>query len=177
MRNDSLEPYRQHRQRFAETEGASDVLRELEQRLDFLPRRRDGVEERQRVACRHAHFFNRPVGYFEARRWSKSVGDADSGREFTLAERRVLSLLLQFLITARENFDDLWIEACARFRGPFRHGFVQRQSTAVLPVGGQSIQAIHDRENARADRNFLAFQAVWIPGTVPALVMGRSEER
>ncbi len=50
MRNDFAQPHRQHRQRFIQAERISQILRDLKQRLHFLPRGGDGIEEVHRTA-------------------------------------------------------------------------------------------------------------------------------
>ena len=77
-----------------------------------------------------------------------------------LAHRRLQCHLLELAITARENLDDTRIETGSGFRRDLGHGFIERQCAAVLAVRGKGVEAIDGGQNARADRNFFAFQPI-----------------
>ena len=83
---------------------------------------------------------------------------------------------LQFHIAPPQNIDNHRIEALARFGDDDLHGLIERQRPAVLPVGSQRIQAIHHRENARADRNLFTRKAERIARSIPFFVV-RADDR
>jgi hypothetical protein len=74
-------------------------------------------------------------------------------------------------IVLAENGDDLRVEAHAGVRHDGLHGFVQRQRAAVLAIGGEGVEAVDDREDARPEGDLLAREPIGIAGAVPLLVM------
>src|ERR1043166_1878235 len=49
------------------------------------------------------------------------------------------------------------------------------RAPAILPVAGQGVQAVHRREDARANWNFLAGDAIRITAAVPLFMMGADD--
>src|SRR4051794_38656814 len=75
-----------------------------------------------------------------------------------------------------ERVDDLGIELRARGLFDHRARLDHLARRAVGAHGGQRIEHVGDREDARRQRDDLAGQAVGVAGAVPALVMVADDE-
>ena len=81
---------------------------------------------------------------------------------------------------ARQHLDERWTTPGSRpcpppagaARAPPRgHGLV------IRPLGGQRVEVVDDRQDARAERDLVASQALRIALAVPALVVAQDERR
>ena len=79
------------------------------------------------------------------------------------------------LIAFLQDVDDHRIEGFARFSAQFLHDLTQRQSAPVLAIGGERVEIVDGRENARADGNFGSLQPHGITGPIPFFVVGAND--
>ena len=79
------------------------------------------------------------------------------------------------VVPALQNVDDFGVERLARLNGQLLHHVLQRQSAAILAVGGESIQIVDGREDSSSHGNLCALQSHRIAGAVPLLVVGADD--
>ena len=158
MRNDAPQTDVQHGERLVQAQRISQVLRDLEQRLHFLPGPGDQI---QKV---HAARRIRLPQAIRSKLQSRPPAPAPRST-FTSVESAAglgavsVRLALPLHVALLQSVHHARIESLPGFRPHHFHGLFERQRTAVLPVGGQRIQAIHRRQNARPDGNLLAREA------------------
>ncbi len=162
----ALQAQRQQRQRFIQAERIAQVLRQFKEVLHFLARRGDG---RQEVLCRFRS--GGAPGALKSGPGLQAALDLDVGRKLGRLHFARRRHGFQLDITALQHLHHLGIEGLPGFGRHLAHGFVERQRPPVLAVRSERVQAIHRRQNARANRNAVALQPVRISSAIPALVM------
>ena len=80
--------------------------------------------------------------------------------------------LLKIHVFSFKHLDYLRVKGFSRFIHQPRHRFLQRQSAPILPIRSQSVQKIHCRQNAGANRNLRPAQSQRIACPVKLFVMG-----
>src|SRR5438105_2082865 len=73
--------------------------------------------------------------------------------------------------SGNEHFDEPRIKCAAGLALKLLHGRLDRQGDSIGTVGGQRVEDVGDRDDARADGNPTPGEPVGVPAPVPALVM------
>ena len=78
---------------------------------------------------------------------------------------------------AQERFDDMRVERLARFLLEQRDRAFDRHRLVIRPLGGQRVEVVNDRQDARAERD-VVFRAIPLDtAAVPSLVVTEDERR
>ena len=158
---------RDERHRVGHAEAAAHRLRDLVERVDLAVGERDVLED---------------VGAD-----GRFVDQADRGlrgrgvrRHARQAPRRQLAhfrFSLQHRIHLDERLHDARIERLARFLLQQADRRFEAHRLVVRPLRHQRVEVVHDRKDARAERDLVALQAGRIALAVPALVVAEDERR
>src|SRR5438876_5635100 len=73
--------------------------------------------------------------------------------------------------SGQEHLDEPRIKCAAGLALKLLHGRLDRQGHSIGTVGGQRVEDVGDRDDARADGNPVPTEPVGVPAPVPALVM------
>ncbi len=169
--------HRKYGKRFAQTERSPQVLAEFEQRLRFLPRRRDRTEKAALLRLPPSLRLETGVGLNG--RFPipvRSLGLDFRGQPlFPQAVGALVNQLFELFVFPFQHPYHVRIERLPRFFHQPRHRFGHRESPPVLPVRSHRVQEVDRRQNAGANRNLGPLQAHGIAGSVEFFVMGSDD--
>src|SRR5215469_13299057 len=83
----------------------------------------------------------------------------------------VLYLLPEFVGDRHKGIDDVRVELVSRVALDFAASRGDRLRRAVRPIGYDGIEGVRNSEDARPDRDLIAFEAAWITAAVIPLLM------